>query len=283
VAAKINRRLEPLNTVLTNGKTVEIITAPSGRPNPAWLNFIVTAKARSNIRSFLKNLQRDEAGELGERLLNQALSAYGKNWDDVNKRDLVNLLKELQLESQEQLFQEIGLGDRMAPFVAKHLVSLRGRWIKLRRKGESKRPLAIRGTEGMVVSYAKCCHPIPGDSIIGIMTAGKGLVVHYIKCRNTRREKHSRDKWIHVNWASDPGSEFTAEISVKTANERGVLAVVAAKISDQDSNIENIVFEDNFGAATTITVLLTVKDRDHLARIMRAIRKTSKIRKVKRT
>ncbi len=282
VAAKINRRLEPLSTVLANGQTVEIITAPSGRPNPAWLNFIVTAKARSNIRSFLKNLQRDEATDLGKRLLNQALSAYGKNWNDISQREVANLLEELQLDSQEQLFQEIGLGDRMAPFVAKHLVSLRGRWIKLRRKSETKLPLAISGTEGMVVSYAKCCHPIPGDSIIGIMTAGKGLVVHYIKCKNTRREKHSRDKWIHVSWARDPGSEFVAEISIKTANERGVLAVVAATISDQGSNIENIVFEDKFGATTTITVLLTAKDRDHLAKIMRAIRKIPKIYKVKR-
>ena len=282
VAVKIDRRLEPLSTVLVNGQTVEIITAPSGRPNPAWLSFIVTAKARSNIRSYLKNLQRGEAGELGQRLLNQALSAYGKNWDDINNRDLANLLEELQLESAEQLFQEIGLGNRMAPFVAKHLVTLRGRWIKLRRKSESKHPIAIKGTEGMVVSYGKCCHPIPGDSIIGIMTAGRGLVVHYVKCRNIRREKHSRDKWINVYWASNPGGEFTAEISIKTANERGVLAVVAAKISDQDSNIENIVFEERYGATTTITVLLTVKDRDHLAQIMRAIRNTPKIFKVKR-
>ena len=282
VAAKIDRRLEPLSTVLSNGQTVEIITAPSGRPNPAWLNFIVTAKARSNIRSFLKNLQRDEATELGKRLINQALGAYGKSWDEISEREQANLLKELELQSEEQLFQEIGLGDRMAPFVAKHLVSLRGRWIKLRRKSDSKRPLAITGTEGMVVSYAKCCHPIPGDSIIGIMTAGRGLVVHYAKCPNTRRGKHSRDKWIHVNWASDQENEFTAEITIKTANERGVLAVVAAKISDQGSNIENIVFEEKFGATTTITVLLTVKDRDHLAKIMRAIHKTPKIYKVKR-
>ncbi len=282
VAAKIDRRLEPLSTVLANGQTVEIVTAPSGRPNPGWLNFIVTAKARSNIRSYLKNLQRDEASELGQRLLNQALSAYGKNWDDINNRDLTNLLKELQFESEEQLFQEIGLGNRMAPFVAKHLVSSRGRWIKLRRKSESKHPIAIKGTEGMVVSYGKCCHPIPGDSIIGIMTAGRGLVVHYVKCRNIRREKPSRDKWINVYWANNSGGEFTAEISIKTANERGVLAVVAAKISDLDSNIENIVFEEKYGTTTTITVLLTVKGRDHLARIMRAIRKTPNIYKVKR-
>lgn len=282
VAVKINRRLEPLSTILENGQTLEIITSPSGHPNPAWLSFIVTAKARSSIRSYLKHLQANEASDLGMRLLNQALNAYGKNWDDVSKRDLNYLLKELELDTEDQLFQEIGLGDRMAPFVAKHIVSLRGRWIKMRRKRESKHPLAIRGTEGMVVSFGKCCHPIPGDSIIGIMTAGRGLVVHNVKCPNTSRKKHSRDKWIHVYWDNKQENEFTAEISINTANERGVLAVVAAKISDQDSNIENIVFKENFETTTNITVLLTVKNRDHLARIMRAIRKTPNIYKVKR-
>ncbi len=282
VAAKINRRLEPLSTVLENGQTVEIITSPSGRPNPAWLSFIVTAKARSSIRNYLKHLQSNEASELGKRLLNRALDAYGKNWDEVSKRDLAHLLGELQLDSQEKLFQEIGLGDRMAPFVAKHIVSLRGRWIKMRRKNESKHPLTIRGTEGMVVSFGKCCHPIPGDSIIGIMTAGRGLVVHHVKCPNTSRKKYSRDKWIHVYWDSKQDNEFSAEISINTANERGVLAVVAAKISEEGSNIENIVFKENFEATTNISVLLTVKDRDHLAKTMRAIRKTPKIYKVKR-
>jgi len=282
VAAKINRRLEPLSTVLSNGKTVEIITSPSGRPNPAWLNFIVTAKARSNIRSYLKNLQSNEAEKLGMRLITQALSAYGKKWEEVSQREIDNLLKELELESEQKLFEDIGLGNRLAPFVAKHLVSLRGRWIKLRRKKESKHPLAIRGTEGMIVSFGKCCHPIPGDSIIGIMTSGRGLVVHQIKCRNTKREKTSRDKWIQVYWASEQNEEFTAEISMKTANEHGVLAVVAAKISDEKSNIENIVFEERDGSTTTITVVLSVKDRVHLARIMRAIRKLPKIYGVKR-
>lgn len=283
VGARINRRLEPLSTVLENGQTIEIITAPNGHPSPAWLNFIVTAKARSNIRSYLKNLQSEEAGKLGRRLLDQALYTYQKNWEDVSKRDLTHLLTELQLESEQQLFEAVGLGDRMAPFVVKHLVSLRGRWVKLRRRSERKNPLAIRGTEGMVVSYGKCCHPIPGDSVIGMMTAGKGLVVHYIKCRNiVRRGKQSRDKWIHVYWDSNPGSEFTAEVSIKTANERGVLAVVAAKISEESSNIENIIFDEKHGATTTITVLLTVRDRDHLARIIRAVRKTPKIYKVKR-
>ena len=282
VAAKINRRLEPLSTVLFNGQTVEIVTSPSGRPNPAWLNFIVTAKARSNIRSYLKHLQSSEAEALGKRLLIQALSAYGKKWEEVTPRELDNLLNELQLDSEQKLFEDIGLGNRLAPFVAKHLVSLRGRWMKLRRKKEPKYPLAIRGTEGMVVNFSKCCHPIPGDSIIGIMTSGRGLVVHRIKCRNTRREKTSRDKWIQVYWASELNEEFTAEISMKTANEHGVLAVVAAKISEEKSNIENIVFEERDGSTTTIMVLLTVKDRVHLARIMRAIRKLPKIFAVKR-
>ena len=282
VAAKINRRLEPLGTVLQNGQTVEIVTSPSGRPNPAWLNFVVTAKARSNIRSFLKNLQNNEALELGKRLLNKALRAYDKSWQDISSREQANLLKDLQLETPEQLFREIGLGDRMAPFVAKHIESLRGSWIKLRRKSESKHPLAIRGTEGMVVSFGKCCHPIPGDAIIGIMTAGRGLVVHNIKCENTKRKTTSRDKWIHVYWANDIANEFAAEISIQTANEPGVLAVVAATISEEGSNIENIVFDEKLGSTTLITVLLTVKDRVHLARIMRTIRNIPQIFKVKR-
>ncbi|MEJ2115850.1 MAG: DUF5913 domain-containing protein, partial [Gammaproteobacteria bacterium] len=282
VAAKINRRLESLSTVLQNGQTVEIITSPSGRPNPAWLNFIVTAKARSNIRSYLKNLQINEAIELGKRLLNKALRAYDKSWQDVSSREQANLLKDLQLESEEQLFREIGLGNRMAPFVAKHIESLRGSWIKLRRRSEGKHPLAIRGTEGMVVSFGKCCHPIPGDAIIGIMTAGKGLVVHHIKCENTKRKTTSRDKWIHVYWADDIANEFTAEITIQTANEPGVLAVVAATISDAGSNIENIVFDEKLGSTTMITVVLTVKDRIHLARIMRTIRNIPQIYKVKR-
>lgn len=283
VAAKINRRLEPLGTVLQNGQTVEIITSPSGQPNPAWLNFIVTAKARSNIRSFLKNLQNNEALELGKRLLNKALRAYDKSWQDISEREQSKLLKDLQLDTQEQLFLEIGLGDRMAPFVAKHIESLRGSWIKLRRKSEKKTPLAIRGTEGMVVSYGNCCYPIPGDSIIGIMTAGRGLVVHQIKCENTKRKTTSRDKWIHVYWADDINNEFTAEISILTANEPGVLAIVAATISEEGSNIENMVFDEKLGSTTMITVLLTVKDRVHLARIMRTIHNVPQIYKVKRT
>ena len=283
VAARINRRLEPLNTVLENGQTIDIITSPDAHPNPAWLNFIVTAKARTNIRSYLKNLQREEARVLGRRLLDHALQAYGKSWEDVGKRDLVHLLKELQLESEQQLFEEVGLGDRMAPFVIKYLVSLRERWIRLRRRSDRKSPLAIRGTEGMVVTYGKCCHPIPGDPVVGVMTSGRGLVVHYVKCRNISRSRlQSRDKWIHVYWSSTQSSEFTAGISIKTADEPGVLAVVAAKISEEGSNIENIMMDEKHGETTTITVLLTVKDRDHLARIIRAVRNTPKIYKVKR-
>ncbi len=283
VAARINRRLEPLNTVLENGQTIDIITSPDAHPNPAWLNFIVTAKARTNIRSYLKNLQREEARALGRRLLDQALQAYGKSWEDVGKRDLAHLLKELQLESEQQLFEEVGLGDRMAPFVIKYLVSLRERWIRLRRRSDRKSPLAIRGTEGMVVTYGKCCHPIPGDPVVGVMTSGRGLVVHYVKCRNISRSRlQSRDKWIHVYWSSTQSSEFTAGISIKTADEPGVLAVVAAKISEEGSNIENIMMDEKHGETTTITVLLTVKDRDHLARIIRAVRNTPKIYKVKR-
>ncbi len=282
VAAKINRRLEPLSTILQNGQTVEIVTSPSGRPNPAWLKFVVTAKARSNIRNFLKNMQSSEAAELGKRLLNQALRSYGKSWETITSREQAKLIKDLNINTDEQLFIDIGMGDRMAPFVAKHIESLRGSWIKLRRKKESKHPLAIRGTEGMVVKYGKCCYPIPGDPVIGIMTAGKGLVVHHTKCINTKRKNTSRDKWAHVYWANDIEDQFTAEISIRTANEPGVLALVATTISEEDSNIENIVFDEKLGSTTKMSVLLTVKDRIHLASIMRTIKNVPQIHKVKR-
>jgi len=282
VAAKINRRLESLSSILQNGQTVEIVTSPSGRPNPAWLNFVVTAKARSNIRNFLKNMQTNEAAELGKRLLNQALRSYGKTWEGIQPREQASLISDLNIDTQEQLFIQIGLGDRMAPFVAKHIESLRGGWIKLRRKKESKHPLAIRGTEGMVVKYGKCCYPIPGDPIIGIMTSGRGLVVHHIKCVNTKRKNTSRDKWAHVYWDNDIEDQFTAEITIRSANEPGVLALVASTISEEGSNIENIVFDEKLGSTTTMSVLLTVKDRVHLANIMRTIKNVPQIEKIKR-
>lgn len=284
-AAKINRRPEPLSTVLTNGDIVEITTLPDGRPDPAWLNFIVTAKARSNLRNYLKNLQRNEARVLGARILDQALGVHGKTWRDVGKRERATLLKELRLSNTEELFQEIGLGNRVASFIARRLVNPKERWVRLRRKSDRKQPIAIKGTEGMIVHYGKCCHPIPGDSVIGVMTMGRGLVVHQVKCRNTKRKGlmgGGRHNWIHVHWADETNDEFTAQISIKSANERGVLAVTAARISAEGSNIENITFMDQYGATTTITVLLTVRNRNHLARIMRAIHNIPKIHKVKR-
>ena len=285
VATKINRRPEPLSTVLTNGDIVEIITMPGGQPDPAWLNFIVTAKARSNLRNYLKNLKKNEACTLGARILDQALSMHGKVWRDIGKREQANLLKELRLPNTEQLFQEIGLGNQMAALIARRLVNRKERWAKLRRKSDRKQPIAIKGTEGVIVHYGKCCHPIPGDSVIGVMSMGRGLVVHQVKCRNTKRKGlvgGGRHNWIYVHWTDEVNNEFTAQISIKSVNERGVLAVIATKISAEGSNIENIIFADQYGPTTTITVLLTVRNRDHLARIMRAVRNIPKIHKVKR-
>ncbi len=286
VAVKIDRRLAPLSSELESGQAVEVISVPSGRPNPAWLNFVVTAKARSNIRHFLKHLQREEAVTLGQRLLDKALTAHETTLEDLGKRPIKRLLKELALADMDSLLESIGMGDRMPQLVARRLASpdkAAGQRNKARpTKGGAKVPLSIKGTEGMVVSLAKCCNPIPGDNIVGIMSSGRGLVVHRESCRNVSGRKSTPDQWVDVQWSEQAADEFSAGIRVQTANQRGVLATLAAKVADLNSNIENVSFEERDGSTTTITFVLSVKDRKHLARIMRVVRAIPEVFKVMR-
>ncbi len=283
VAVKIDRRLAPLSTVLQSGQTVEVITAPSARPNPTWLNFVVTAKARANIRHFLKNQQHEEAIRLGQRLLGRALASYDLDIGSIDKTQIGSLLKDIGLDSFEALLKDIGLGNRMAQLVARRLVDSGDKPLTSERASAAGMPLAILGTEGMVVSFAKCCHPIPGDPIVGLMSAGRGLVIHRDACHNVTPHRDKLDKWIQVFWSQEPVGEFTTGIRVQSANQRGVLAALASKISDEGSNIENVSFEERDGITTTITFLLTVNSRRHLARIMRVIRSTPEVYRVQRT
>ncbi len=273
VAAKIEHHLMPLNTRLLNGQTIEIITAPGALPNPAWLDYVVTGKARSTIRSYLKGLHRDEAVALGRRLLDKNLIHYSLSCDDLPELGLQQLLKELGLESLEQLLEEIGLGKRMAPIVVRSLVE---RLPESERQGDasasSAAPLAIRGTEGMVVSYANCCHPIPGDTILGFISAGRGIVIHTHNCNNLNEFKKNPDKWIDVRWADGVEGEFPVELRVDVANRRGVLATVAAAISELEANIENVDMEERDGRHSALLFTISVRNRDHLAAIMRRIR-----------
>jgi RelA/SpoT family (p)ppGpp synthetase len=276
VAARVDRRLVPLRTQLYNGQTVEVITASGANPNPSWLSFVVTAKARTNIRHYLKQLQREDAIELGKRMLDKALVGLGSSLSKVSYEQMDDLLKISNMADKDALFQDVGLGGRLAMLVARQLLVSDGE------TEEQTQPLVIKGTEGMVVSFAKCCHPIPGDPIVGFVSAGRGIVVHTQSCNNIADYRKLAEKWIDVEWSGDIEGDFVAEMRVDVANQRGVLATLAAIISDMGSNIENVDIEERDGMTNSINFTLTVKNRDHLARIMRRAKSVTNVMRISR-
>ena len=298
VAAKIDRRLAPLRTPLANGQTVEIITAQNARPNPGWLNYVVTAKARSSVRHYLKNLQHGEAVMLGRRLIDNELGSRELSLDKLAPAAIQSVLEELQVASLEQLLAEVGLGTRMAILVARRLVPERRREPRGLRKalsrvmpawlvggrsvGTSSRPLVIRGTEGMVISFAKCCRPIPGDSIVGFVSSGRGIVIHVQSCKNVADSRKLPEKWLDVQWESEVKGEFLVELHVDMLNRRGVLATVAAAVAEMGANIENINIEERDGRHSGLTMLIEVSGRNHLANIMRRVRAIDAVSKIAR-
>jgi guanosine-3',5'-bis(diphosphate) 3'-pyrophosphohydrolase len=274
VAVKINRRLAPLSTPLESGHTVEIITAPGTRPNPAWLDFVVTAKARSNIRHFLKHLQDEEALKLGRRLLDKLLAPHGLDLDKLNPDLVSELLEETGHEQIDDLMIEIGLGNRMPQLAVRKLAGLAedsdaGMF--------QNRPLDIRGSEGMVLTYGKCCHPIPGDPIIGVITAGRGMVIHREDCPNISDLRNKPDKAVSVQWADEISGDYPTIVRMQVTNQRGVLASLATRIADSNSNIENVDIDEKDAQTTTVTFTVTAKNRVHLAQLMRDLRKIPEV------
>ncbi|MEA3639347.1 MAG: RelA/SpoT family protein [Lamprobacter sp.] len=295
VATRIDRRLASLRTPLRSGQTVEIITAPGAKPNAAWLNFVVTGKARASIRSYLKNLQNREAQALGQRMLSAELAAFGLTLEQVGEPRILAHAVETGLEDSDKLFAEIGLGNRMPMLIARRLagpsepmpggeVAAAGPGAPETSNGApgSARRLAIRGTEGMVVHFARCCRPIPGDPITGLFSAGKGIVVHRNECGNLGDFHSKRDKWLEVEWAEDPQAEFQTEIRVDVGNRRGALATLASAIAEQGSNIENVNSRDKDGMTTTLDFLVNVTGRKHLAGIMRRLRQIPTVTRIVR-
>lgn len=276
VAARIERHLVPLRTVLHNGQTVEIINAPEATPNPAWLKFVVTGKARANVRAYLKNLQRQDAEALGQRLLDGELKGFGLDWQHLPRECLRAYLSGANRTSAAQLLVDIGLGNRMPALVARRLAADGGDEIagKARPGQEPRQPhrFPIKGTEGIVVNFARCCRPISGDGIIGLLNPGKGIVVHRQECANLGDFQSQGDKWLDVEWAAEPGIDFSTGIRVEVDNRRGILATVAAAIAELGSNIENVRSAEKDGMSAALDFLLTVRDRQHLARIIRRLR-----------
>lgn len=269
VACRINRRLAPLSERLQSGQTVEII-ASGNQPNPAWLGFVVTGKARSNIRHFLKNQRRSEAIALGRRLLNKTLSSFGFHLSNIPKEKIGGLLEQTDFEVLDDVLEDIGLGNRMAYIVARRLIPNDDTEEFPVNQDESS--MAIRGAEGMLMTFAKCCHPIPGDTIVGYISAGRGMMVHRETCNNVAEIRNDPKKYVNLRWDPTVGGEFTVELRVELEHQRGIIATLANAITSAEANIDKITTSDRDAQFSIANLAITVRNRVHLARVMRRVR-----------
>ncbi len=270
IAVKINYELMPLRTQLRNGDHVEILTASNATPNAAWLNFVVTGKARSHVRNYLRTARATEAAALGERLLSHAIETLHPEKMEADAAVWDRLLKDYGMQTRQELYTAIGLGGKLPLVVAHQLLHMHGD-----RTGEPAHPhaISIRGTEGIAVELAQCCHPIPGDPILGFIHKDRGLIIHTHDCPSIRAFRADPDKWLDVEWEAEPGHLFDVQIKVIVGNQRGVLAKVAAAISEQGSNIGNVSMEEEDGSPYTVLFFtVQVENRMHLARVMRGLR-----------
>jgi guanosine-3',5'-bis(diphosphate) 3'-pyrophosphohydrolase len=279
VACRINKRLAPLSQRLQSGQTVEII-ASGNQPNPAWLGFVVTGKARSNIRHFLKNQRRSEAIALGRRLLNKTLSSFGYHLSNIPKEKIGGLLEQTDFDVLDDLLEDIGLGNRMAYIVARRMIPTEyGEELPVSNDESS---MAIRGAEGMLMTFAKCCFPIPGDPIVGYVSAGRGMIVHRETCNNVTEARNDPKKCVNLRWDPGVGGEFTVELRVELEHQRGIIATLANVISSAEGNIEKITTSDRDARFSIVNLTLTVRNRVHLARLMKKVRMVKSVTRVAR-
>ncbi|WOT04925.1 bifunctional GTP diphosphokinase/guanosine-3',5'-bis pyrophosphate 3'-pyrophosphohydrolase [Shewanella youngdeokensis] len=266
VGARVNRQAYPLSQPLISGQTVEIITAKGARPNAAWLNFVVTGKARAKIRQLLKSLKDEDAVLLGKRLLNHALGET--KLDDLPKEQIEKVVNDTKHNTLDELLADIGLGNAMSIVIAQRL---RGDQVVTQEQKDSN-TMPIRGAEGMLVTFANCCRPIPGDAVIAHVSPGKGLVVHMESCANIRGYQGEPDKYIPVQWDSAEGVEYQANLRVEIVNHQGALAKITSIVAAEGSNIHNLTTEERDGRVFLINLRISVRDRIHLANVMRRIR-----------
>ncbi len=274
VACRIDKKLASLSQPLQSGQTIEIVTAPGASPNPAWLNFVLTGKARSNIRHLLKNQRRNESVALGRRLLNKALLSFETSMELMGEESIQKQLDHLDVKSLEDLLEDIGLGNRMAYIVARMLIEPED-IAEPKSQLESTQPeapLSIRGTEGMVISFARCCYPIPGDPVVGHVSSGRGIVIHTDNCPNIAEIRHNPEKILEVVWDKNVKGEFTVELQVELEHQRGMIASIATSITAVEGNIEKISMEEKDTRFCAVQLLVKVRDRLHLARVIKRLR-----------
>ncbi|HQR52299.1 MAG TPA: bifunctional (p)ppGpp synthetase/guanosine-3',5'-bis(diphosphate) 3'-pyrophosphohydrolase [Burkholderiales bacterium] len=280
VAVKINDELMPLRTELKSGDRVEIITAVHAKPNPAWLGYVITGKARAHIRHFLKTMQYDESRQLGERLLAQALAGFGSSLAEIDSATWERLVRDARVRGKDEILADIGLGKRLSVVVARELLSMtEAAPMEMKHPGT----VVIRGTEGMTVQFAQCCRPIPGDPIIGWIKKGQGMVIHTHDCPVMAKTRADPDKYLDVEWDPETKKLFDVSIKLIAMNRRGVLARIAAEIADAESNIDNVSMDTEDGSQySTVHFTLQVHDRLHLAQVMRALRRIPEVVRIAR-
>lgn len=281
VASKINGQLTSLSEPLQSGCKVTIINAKDAQPNPSWLNFVVTAKARSAIRHFLKHQQHEESVDLGKRLLDRALETFGSNYKNIRKSWIKRLLVETGAANFEEVLEQIGLGNRLAYGVANLMAppSMRKTYVP----EEFESPIMIDTSDGLIISYARCCRPIPGDPILGHLSPGRGLVVHRESCKNLNEIRTNVEKCMALNWSPRVKGDFSVEFKVELTSERGIIAALAARISESEATIQQISIKERDAHSSVVDLVIDVKGRIHLANVMRKIRNLKQVQRVYRT
>jgi guanosine-3',5'-bis(diphosphate) 3'-pyrophosphohydrolase len=286
VAVRINQELAPLRTELHNGDHVEIVTGALAKPNPAWLNYVITGRARAHIRHFLKSQQSTESAHLGERMLNQALRALHVEPSQITEAHWQKLIRDYGVKKKSEILADVGLGKRQNVMVAHQLLAMTDDHLEKHTKLPSKSldTITIRGTEGMAVQFAQCCRPIPGDPILGFINKDKGLVIHTHDCPSVRKFKLDPDKWLDVEWEPESHRLFKTNLSLTVANQPGMLAKIASGIADAGSNIDNVSVEEADGSAyANLYFTVQVTNRIHLADLMRGLRKIPDVVRINRT
>lgn len=281
--ARIDRRLVPLGTRVKTGQVVQIVTSPSATPDPGWLKFIVTARARSNIRHYLKTLKQDEAATLGKRLLIRELKAFSIKYDELDIDNTQRVFDEYKFTNEQHMLTEIGLGNQPASLIARMLITEQYSYEAKKADQDAANPLSIKGTEGMVLNFPKCCHPIPGDAIAGFVTAGRGIVIHRQKCKNVREFRNQPEKWIHVEWEPNQNAVFSCNLSMEVTNQRGVLATIASTISELNTNILGVDISERDDRYTRISFEIEVRNRKHLAAVMKQIHNLKHVSHISRS
>jgi guanosine-3',5'-bis(diphosphate) 3'-pyrophosphohydrolase len=281
VASRVDKKLVPLRTKLASGQSVEIITAKSAAPKPQWLEFVVTSKARTAIRHQLKQLEHEDAVQLGHRMLDRALEQLDSSLERLPQQRLDAFLSEHRYPRLEAFLADVALGNWMPAQAAQALTA----FAELRGGGHSKHSqekILINGSERGVVSFANCCQPIPGDEIMGYHTAGKGIVVHRLDCPNVAEFRKSPERWIPIDWDATVTGDYDASLLIDVENRPGVLAQVAAAVAQSQSNIDRVEYLERDINAAVLRFSIQVRDRNHLAEVMRRLRRLGVVHGVRR-